>query len=92
MLHLYTQAGVSCPGHAELRARTLLTRTFRVCTCVYRLESVALVMQNCMLEDMLDNEEQLTEQLDALPYLVWQSFIAVELMSAACMTGWMLIL
>lgn len=35
-----------------------------------RLESVALVMQNCMLEDMLDNEEQLTEQLEALPYLV----------------------
>ena len=27
-------------------------------------------MQNCLLEDMLDNEEQLTEQLDALPYLV----------------------
>jgi len=35
-----------------------------------RLESVAMVMQNCLLEDMLDNEEQLTEQLDALPYLV----------------------
>jgi len=35
-----------------------------------RLESVALVMQNGLLEDMLDNEEQLTEQLDALPFLV----------------------
>lgn len=35
-----------------------------------RLESVALVLQNSLLEDMLDNEEQLTEQMDALPYLV----------------------
>lgn len=31
---------------------------------------MSLVLQNCLLEDMLDNEEQLTEQLDALPYLV----------------------
>ena len=36
----------------------------------FRLESVALVLQNTMLEDMLDNEEQLSEQLEALPYLV----------------------
>ncbi|GAX79235.1 hypothetical protein CEUSTIGMA_g6675.t1 [Chlamydomonas eustigma] len=35
-----------------------------------RLESVTLVMQNSSLDDMLDNEEQLTEQMDALPYLV----------------------
>mmetsp|Transcript_8801 Transcript_8801/g.18815 ORF Transcript_8801/g.18815 Transcript_8801/m.18815 type:complete len:1064 (-) Transcript_8801:979-4170(-) len=35
-----------------------------------RLESVALVMQNNLLEDMLDNEEQLAEQMDALPSLV----------------------
>jgi esterase/lipase superfamily enzyme len=35
-----------------------------------RLESVSLVLQNSQLEDMLDNEEQLSEQMDALPYLV----------------------
>jgi len=35
-----------------------------------RLESVGLVLQNSLLEDMLDNEEQLSEQMDALPYLV----------------------
>jgi len=35
-----------------------------------RLESVGLVLQNGLLEDMLDNEEALAEQLDALPYLV----------------------
>eukprot|EP00798_Chlamydomonas_sp_ICE-L_P019293 gene19293-25939_t len=35
-----------------------------------RLESVGLVLQNNMLEDMLENEDQLTEQMDALPYLV----------------------
>lgn len=38
--------------------------------CVYRLESVSLVIQNNLLEDMLDNEEQMAEQMDALPYLV----------------------
>lgn len=31
---------------------------------------MALVLQNNLLEDMLDNEEQLSEQMDALPYLV----------------------
>eukprot|EP00798_Chlamydomonas_sp_ICE-L_P003304 gene3304-13331_t len=35
-----------------------------------RLESVGLVLQNSMLENMLENEDQLTEQMDALPYLV----------------------
>jgi hypothetical protein len=36
-----------------------------------RLESVPLVLTGGgALEDMLDNEEQLAEQLDALPYLV----------------------
>lgn len=43
----------------------------RGCLCVpNRLESVALVLANNLLEDMLDNEEQLGEQMDALPYLV----------------------
>ena len=31
---------------------------------------MALVLSNTQLEDMLDNEEQLAEQMDALPYLV----------------------
>ena len=31
---------------------------------------MSLVLQNSSLDDMLDNEEQLSEQMDALPYLV----------------------
>lgn len=34
-----------------------------------RLESVSLVLGNAMLEDLLDNEEQMAEQLDSLPFL-----------------------
>ena len=37
---------------------------------------MALVLQNNLLEDMLDNEEQLSEQMDALPYLVGTSWPA----------------
>jgi hypothetical protein len=44
----------------------LITRAY----ITSRLESVALVLQNPLLEDILDNEEQLSEQMDALPYLV----------------------
>lgn len=39
-------------------------------SAIPRLESVALVAGNAGLDDMLDNEEQLAEQMDALPYLV----------------------
>lgn len=34
-----------------------------------RLESVSVVLQNGLLEDLLDNEEQLSDQLESLPYL-----------------------
>lgn len=34
-----------------------------------RLESVTTVLQNGTAEDPLDNEEQLQDQLDSLPYL-----------------------
>lgn len=34
-----------------------------------RLESVTTVLQNGSAEDPLDNEEQLQDQLDSLPYL-----------------------
>eukprot|EP00955_Chlamydomonas_euryale_P041109 351893-Chlamydomonas_euryale.AAC.21 len=44
-----------------------------------RLESVGLVLQNSLLEDMLDNEEQLSEQMDALPYLVGVLFMVLWL-------------
>lgn len=34
-----------------------------------RLESVSLVIQNGSLDEMLDGEEQLSDQLESLPYL-----------------------
>jgi hypothetical protein len=43
----------------------------RCCCCCCRLESVRLVLvQQGSLDDMLDAEEQLSEQLESLPYLV----------------------
>lgn len=62
-----------------MQALTLFGKNQTACTqrphtCIPeahpRLESVALVLANGLLEDMLDNEEALAEQLDALPYLV----------------------
>ncbi|KAL6753879.1 armadillo-type protein [Haematococcus lacustris] len=54
-----------------------------------RLESVSLVLSNGALEDMLDNEEQLTEQLDALPYLVRFQYDKSAAFISACLTRWL---
>lgn len=36
---------------------------------VHRLDSVRVVLQNGVADDPLDNDEQLQDQMDALPYL-----------------------
>ncbi|MEW5298899.1 MAG: hypothetical protein WDW36_001972 [Sanguina aurantia] len=54
-----------CPSLLETNVPAITTAYI-----TSRLESVALVAGNAGLDDMLDNEEQLAEQMDALPYLV----------------------
>ena len=62
-----TERRLHPPGSAQLSC--LATPHLRPAWRTSRLDSVRVVLSNGQMEDPLENEEQLQEQMDSLPYM-----------------------